>query len=223
MLIPRSRPGPCLGAVAALAAAVVTGCASVGAPQDAPGLAGAAVLQAQPDGTLTWRAAGPGRHTAVEVDATAIGFGAGVRLADAEQQMLRDDLRAALVDQLGAAGLRVTDPGDGGDRLRLRATITAVERTRPALNAVTTVLLFAPLSFGGLSVEIEAFDATSGRRVAAMALAGRAGLQNFSDSFSDLGHARAQTRVVAGRFAEWLARPMPADAVLGAGRAGPLR
>ncbi|MBL8350777.1 MAG: DUF3313 family protein [Burkholderiaceae bacterium] len=226
MLIHHSRPGPCLGAVAAFAAAFVTGCASVGAPPDAPGLADAAALQAQPDGTRAWRTAEPGRHTAVEVDATAIGFGAGVRLDADERQMLRDDLRQALVDRLGAAGLRVTGPGDAGDagdRLRLRATITAVERTRPALNAVTTVLLFAPLSYGGLSVEIEAFDAASGSRVAAMALAGRAGLRDFSDSFSDLGHARTQTLVVAGRFAQWLARPMAADAVLGAAPASPLR
>ena len=39
-------------------------------------------------------------------------------------------------------------------KLVSRATITAVALANPALNVVTTVLLFAPVSRGGLSVEI---------------------------------------------------------------------
>lgn len=211
------------GGMVAIAAVVVAGCASVGAPQHAHTLAGYDQLQLQPDGTRAWRDAAFGRPSAVVVDTAAISFAIGVPLDAAEQQVLRDALRQALAERLAAAGLRVQEAGDGADRLRLRATITAVERAQPALNAVTTLLLFAPLSYGGLSVEIEAFDAESGRRVAALAFAGRAGLQDFGASFSDLGHARAQAEVVAGRFAALLAAPAPAEIVSGASPGRPLR
>ena len=211
------------GGMVALAAAVVAGCASVGAPQDAHTLAGYDQLQLQPDGTRAWRDAAFARPSAVVVDTAAIGFATGVPLDAAEQQLLRDALRQALAERLAAAGLRVHEAGGGADRLRLRATITAVERAQPALNALTTVLLFAPLSYGGLSVEIEAIDADSGRRVAALAFAGRAGLQDFGASFSDLGHARAQAEIVAGRFAALLMAPAPAETVSGASPGRPLR
>ena len=207
---------------AALAAALIAGCASVGAPQDAHTLAGYDRLQLQPDGTRAWRDAALGRPTAIVVDAGAIGFAAGVPLDEDERQLLRDTLRQALADRLGAAGMQVQDAADDPDRLTLRATITAVERAQPALNALTTVLLFAPLSYGGLSVEIEAFDA-AGSRVAALAFVGRAGLQDFGASFSDLGHARAQADVVAGRFAAMLAAPAPTETVSGAAPGQPLR
>lgn len=209
------------GAAVALAAAVVAGCASVGAPQDAHTLTGYDRLQLQPDGTRVWRDAALVRPTVVVVDGGAIGFGAGVPLDAAEQQLLRDALRQALADRLGAAGMRLEDAAADSGRLNLRATITAVEGAQPALNAVTMVLLFVPLSYGGLSLEIEAFDAASGRRVAAMAFAGRAGLQDFGASFSDLGHARAQADVAAGRFVALLAAPPASDTVSGVGPARP--
>ena len=206
----------------ALAAAVAAGCASIGAPQQAHTLAGYDRLQLQPDGTRAWRDAALGRPSAVVVDAGAIGFAAGVSLDEGERQLLRDALNQSLTDRLAAAGLRVQDAGGEPGPLTVRATITAVERAQPALNTVTTVLLFAPLSYGGLSVEIEAFDATGGR-VAALAFAGRAGLQDFGASFSDLGHARAQADVVAGRFAALLAAPAPVETASGASPDRPLR
>lgn len=219
---PATRRRMAGGSVAvALVAAVAAGCASVGAPQDAHTLAGYERLQVQPDGTRAWRDAALGRPSVVVVDGGAIGFGAGVPLEAAEQQLLRDALHQALVDRLGAAGLRVQ--GDEPDRLTLRATITAVERAQPALNAVTTVLLFAPLSYGGLSVEIEAFDAVGGHRIAAMAFVGRAGLQDFGAAFSDLGHARAQADVVAERFAALLMAPAYVETVSGASPGRALR
>ena len=206
----------------ALAAALIAGCASIGAPQQAHTLAGYDRLQSQPDGTRAWRDAALGRPSAVVVDAGAIGFAAGVSLDEGERQLLRDALNQSLTDRLAAAGLRVQDAGGEPGPLTVRATITAVERAQPALNTVTTVLLFAPLSYGGLSVEIEAFDATGGR-VAALAFAGRAGLQDFGASFSDLGHARAQADVVAGRFAALLAAPAPVETASGASPDRPLR
>lgn len=221
MSLHRSSAG--LRAAVALATAVLAGCASVGAPQDVHTLAGHDLLQLQPDGTRAWRDAAFGRPSVVIVDAGAIGFAAGLSLDEVERQLLCDALRQALADRLGAAGLRVQAAGDEPDRLMLRATITAVERAQPALNAVTTVLLFAPLSYGGLSVEIEAFDATGGHRVAAMAFAGRAGLQDFGASFSDLGHARAQADVLADRFTALLMAPAPVETVSGASSVSPLR
>ena len=195
----------------ALAAAVVAGCASIDAPQHAHTLVSYDDFQLQPDGTRAWRDVALSRPAVVVVDAGAIGFAADVPLKEDERQLLREALLQALTGHLGAAGIRVQDAGGEAAQLTLRATITGVERAQPALNAVTTVLLFAPLSYGGLSVEIEAFEAADGRRVAALAFAGRAGLQDFGASFSDLGHARAQADVVAGRFTALLMAPAPVE------------
>ena len=88
--------------------------------------------------------------------------------------------------------------------LRVRAVITGVNRSRPPLNLLTSLLLFVPVDNGGVSVEIEAYEKESGRQVAAMSAASNGTLLDFSGFFSRYGHARSGLQSVAGKFRQLL-------------------
>jgi hypothetical protein len=198
---------PAAAAALLVATALVAGCASVGAPQRSNTLADFDQLGVQADGTRAWCGPDVRRYAAVQFDPAAVAITADPTLDSAERESLRVELGAALKSRLNAAGFRLVDGPAGADVMVLRARITAVERADPAVNAVTAVLLWAPLSHGGLTVEFEAMDAQNGQRVAAMAFHGRAGVNNLGSAFSALGHARVQAGVAAERFAAWLAAP----------------
>lgn len=198
-------------AVAVLSALLIGGCSSVGAPQHSDTLSAYDQLAVQPDGVRSWRLAGAPHYRQVCVAAEQIAFGAAVALDASEQQALRDALRTALGARLAEAGMKVSSATPCNEGLKLRSTITATQRTSPGVNVLTTVLLLAPLSRGGLSVELEALDVEGGQRVAAMAFTGRAGIEDLATAFSALGHARAQLDMAATRFAALVAgAPLPA-------------
>jgi Protein of unknown function (DUF3313) len=190
-----------LGAVMALSLLLASGCASVDAPQQSRTLSAFEQLQAQPDGSRAWRSAEISRYEAVRIDPAAIVFGAEVQLDEEQREKLRLALASALTDRFASLGLPTVKGADGRRTAALRATFTVVELTNPALNVATTLLLFAPVSRGGVTVEIEAVDGSSSQRVAAMAVTGKAGLENVKSAYSSIGHAKLQTEVAAERFA----------------------
>lgn len=185
-----------------LAALAAGGCASVGAP--APEQGSSDTLPLQPDGTRAWRDTALTRPGPVQVDPDDIVFAATVNLDDAQRQQLRLQVCDALRSGLQRAGLRVEPDMTTAGGLQLRVTISAVERANPALNLVTTALLFVPLSYGGMTLQIEALNALTGQRAAALAFSGRAGVPQFGAAFTDLGHAKAQADIAAERFAALL-------------------
>jgi Protein of unknown function (DUF3313) len=189
-----------VNALVLLSVLLASGCASVGAPQQSRTLSAFDELQIQPDGSRAWRTAQPGRYEAVHVDTAAIAFGSDVQLDGEQREELRAALSSALTERFASAGLQAAKASDGRRAVVVRATVTAVELTSPTLNVATTLLLLAPLSRGGLTVEIEAVDAAGGQRVAALAFAGKAGLENIASAYSSTGHAKLQADVVAERF-----------------------
>ncbi len=197
----RQRSSSLLYGGTLLLALAAGGCASVGAPQQSSTLAGFDQLSLQSDGTRAWHNAAARNVKAVRIDPQAISFGANVRIDDSQRQALRNSLSQALVTQFSAAGLRVAGSNsDAADSMSVRATVTAVELANPVLNVVTTALLFAPVSRGGLSVEIEGLDGPSQQRVAALAFSGTAGVNNVGSAFSGIGHAGLQADIAANKF-----------------------
>jgi hypothetical protein len=187
--------------VVMLAALLASGCASVGAPQQSNTLASFEQLSVQPDGTRTWRDATAGPQESVRIGAGAVVFASAVSLDEEQRLELQRELLSALRVRFAEAGIRVIEAPNGASTSTLRVTITAVTLASPAINAMTSILLFAPLSHGGLTLEFEALDSTTNRRVAAMAFEGRAGVQNIGSAFSSLGHAKVQAGLAAERFA----------------------
>ena len=188
-------------ALTVLFAVAATACATVNAPDASTTLPRFDELLVQSDGTRTWHDLSVRNVKTVHIDPQAIAFGADVRIDDAQRQALRSSLSEALAAQFSAAGLRVTRPqGEKADAMAVRATVTRVGLANPLLNSVTTVLLFAPVSRGSMSVEIEGLGGANGQRLAALAFSGKAGIENLGSAFSDLGHAKLQADVAASKF-----------------------
>ncbi len=181
---------------------LATGCASVGAPEQSSTLTSFDQLSVQPDGSRAWRDVQAVRYEAVPVNPSAIAFGKNVRIDDEQRSELREAFSAALNEKFASAGIQSAKPTENRRMLKVRGTVTSVELTSPALNVVTTLLLFAPLSRGGLTVELEAIDSESGKRVAALAFNGSAGVENIGSAYSSTGHARLQANLAAEKFVQ---------------------
>jgi hypothetical protein len=194
-----------LSAVVVPLTIVSTGCASIGAPQQVSTISAPEQLLAQPDGTRAYRKADSMRYNSVVINHASINFGRSVTLDDAQRSELKDALVNALTEHFMTSGYKVVSAGgEPTSNLTLRTHVAQVEMASPALNILTTGLLLVPLSRGGMTVEIEAVN-TQNERIAAMAFAGRAGVQNIGSAFSGLGHAKTQAGVVAERFAALVA------------------
>lgn len=182
----------------------LAGCASVGSPPQSS-LSGAEQLTAQPDGTRAWRAAEV-PLSVFHLPADALEIGASSKLDDEQRAALRKAFARTLVKELKDAGLRQADVAGPGV-VQVRGMVTAVELASPGLNAVTTLLLLAPLSRGGVSLDVEALHGTA--RVAALSFKGQAGVNNVGSAFSGIGHAELQTEVAARKFADLLLQRAP--------------
>jgi hypothetical protein len=124
-----------------------------------------------------------------------------VRIGAAEIQELRAGLRRWLELAATTPAIATAPSVDGGPRtLRIRAAITQVALPTPALNVITTALLFIPLDRGGAAVEIEAIDVETGRCVAALSSAGNGTLADFRGHYSRLAHAELAFQRVAQEF-----------------------
>jgi Protein of unknown function (DUF3313) len=198
----KSRRSQVVSVIAVATLLFLTGCASVGAPQQSQTLPAFEQLTVQPDGSRAWRDDQAGRYEAVRIDPSAITFSADIQIDEEQRNELRNALSLALTEKFSLAGMQPANAIKRRGTLVVRGTVTAVDLASPALNVVTTVFLLAPLSRGGMTVELEAIDAESGKRVAALVFKGTAGLENITSAYSAIGHAKLQANVVAERFVQ---------------------
>jgi hypothetical protein len=202
-----TAPNTVLLTATLIVALSVSGCASVGAPERSSTMTAFEQLSVQPDGTRSWRNTAAAKVSAVHIDPQAIVFASDIRINDEQRQALRQTLSEALARQFSEAGIRVVAaskssanaPSDAA-AITVRANITAVELSDPALNVVSAILLFIPVSRGSMSVEIEALAIKDSQRIAAMAFSGTAGVTNIGSAFSGVGHAKLQADIAATKF-----------------------
>jgi Protein of unknown function (DUF3313) len=206
------RAAACAAALVAITS--IAGCASISAPEKSATMTAYEQLTLQADGTRSWRDPSVASIKVVRIDAKTITFASGLNVTDEQRQAVSVALSDALVRQFTDAGIRVARASDTEaltealtDALTLRANITEVELASPALNVVTTVLLFAPISRGSLSVEIEALTAKENKRIAAMAFSGTAGVNNIGSAFDSIGHAKLQAGIAATKFVALIVTP----------------
>jgi hypothetical protein len=185
----------------------ITGCASVSAPEKSSTMTAFEQLSVQPDGTRSWRNTAAAKVSAVYIDPQAIVFASDIRADDEQRQGLRQTLSEALARQFSEAGIRVVAASNSSSNapsdaaaITVHANITAVELSDPALNVVSAILLFIPVSRGSMSVEIEALAIKDSQRIAAMAFSGTAGVTNIGSAFSGIGHAKLQADIAATKF-----------------------
>ena len=107
-------------------------------------------------------------------------------LDDAQQREVLDHVTSELKRQEG----KVPPPGGAG-QVRVRVAVTELQTPNRAVNAMTT-LLVGPVTTGGASLEFEAVDLRTGRRVAAASCFERGNvIKEFAGSYTLLGHAKA--------------------------------
>jgi hypothetical protein len=126
------------------------------------------------------------------------GAGLSAESVSALAAKLDEELRLALTQ----AGLRVTSaPSAQNPAIQVRAVVTALNGSNPALNVVSVLAVGLPADPGGVAVELEAREAASGELVAAR-VEGRGGrpYQIFS-GMKRTGHATAGFRKIAEDFA----------------------
>jgi hypothetical protein len=127
---------------------------------------------------------------------------AGVDVSSDEKAALLAQMQAALQSQVAAL-----PAAPNGRAVRLRAAITQVETVSPALNTVSTLLLFAPLDRGGAALEIEAVDASNGKQLAALTIGYFAPMSEVKARFSKLAPAQLAVQKAVDDFA-LLLRPL---------------
>lgn len=180
-------------------AILISACASVGAPETVSSEVPS--LRVEPDGVKAWRANESLDQRALCIADIEVSFAPHVDLGVSDQAEFRTLVRASLSQKLALAGLPVSNGSCADTDLLLRSRITEVRRASPAANAITALLLFAPLSRGGLTIEFDAADVSGKHRFAALAVMARAGVEDIRAAFSELGHARRQIDVASERFA----------------------
>ena len=203
-----TTPNKILFTVALATALSISGCASIGAPEKSSTLTAFEQLSVQPDGTRSWRNTAAAKVSAVHIDPQAIVFASDIRINDEQRQALRQTLSEALARQFSEAGIRVVAVSSASadvGAITVRANITAVELSDPALNVVSAIFLFVPVSRGSMSLEIEALAVKDSQRFAAMAFSGTAGVTNIGSAFSGVGHAKLQADIAATKFVSLVA------------------
>ena len=127
------------------------------------------------------------RYAAVVVEEAQIKTASGRidGLDDAQQREVLNHVTSELKRQEG----KVPPPGGAG-QVRVRVAVTELQTPNRAVNAMTT-LLVGPVTTGGASLEFEAVDLRTGRRVAAASCFERGNvIKEFAGSYI-AGHAKA--------------------------------
>ena len=93
---------------------------------------------------------------------------------------------------------------NGSNTLVVRVRVMRIAEAWPVINALATPLL-GPVKNGGLSIEVEALDARTGRQEALLLLADDAGFLDILDSYQRAAHAKALAQEFATETATFLA------------------
>ena len=149
----------------------------------------------------------PAVYRAVSIDPTEVKVEG---LAEADRAQLAAAFREALVERLGGS-LPVVD-APGPQVLRVRTAIVSASKANVPVNVVTTLLVGAPPSHGGVAAEAEVLDGGTGRRIAALSWARRgAKVSQIGSSYTKLGEARVGLRAFANRLADLFSSKPPRD------------
>jgi hypothetical protein len=131
----------------------------------------------------------PGRYAEIVVEHPLIKTGSGriEGLDDAQQREVLEYVDTELHRQES----KMPAPAGAAGRVRLRVAVTELQTPNRMVNAMT-LLLVGPVTTGGASLEFEAVDDSTGRRVGAATCYERGNvLTEFLASYKLLGHAKA--------------------------------
>jgi hypothetical protein len=148
------------------------------------------------------------RYHAVIIEPVGFSSMAAAKLNPVERQRLGEDLTERTRAVFATKYQLVNGPGPG--TLRLRIAVNDINKSSPVVNMVTTVAAFVPMDMGAVSVEMEAIDSRSGRRIAALLDQRQElplGPKGFFGSFSPTGNVKSGFTRLAEEMLKLLAAP----------------
>jgi hypothetical protein len=119
-------------------------------------------------------------------------------VTDEDKSMLSQVFTQAIETHFGK---KMTMRQNPSNPLHIRAAVTNLKTSSPGANLALSILLIGPLDNGGLSMEIEALEPQTQKRIAAMSAAEVGGVVS-TGGFSKLGHAKEAIDKITQQFAE---------------------
>ncbi len=89
--------------------------------------------------------------------------------------------------------------------IQIRAAITRIEAVSPALNWLTTILLFVPMDHGGAAVELQAIDVRTEKVISQLRFARWTPISELRSHFTRLAPANSALTLAAQEFVGQLA------------------
>lgn len=173
----------------------IVGCVSVKPPPQSGFLENYTELKQNPDDkSLMWWESTEfnwSSYTKVMIDPVTIYLhsdSSGTTIHPDELVKLADELRSAVVDELGQNYPVVSESGPGV--LRVQAALTDIKLANVPINVVTTLVALLPLDMGGASIEVKFIDSMTGMTMAT-GMDQKLGFPTqVRNGFTSLGHAR---------------------------------
>ncbi len=88
--------------------------------------------------------------------------------------------------------------------IQIRAAITRIEAVSPALNWLTTILLFVPMDHGGAAVELQAIDVRTEKVITQLRFARWTPISELRSHFTRLAPANLALTLAAHEFVDQL-------------------
>ncbi len=124
---------------------------------------------------------------------------AGHDISEQEQQelkaLLRRELKIALDKTVNEQTTKIPL-----EAIQIRAAITRIEAVSPALNWLTTIVLFVPMDHGGAAVELEAVDVRSNKVITQLRFASWTPISELRAHFTRLAPANLALTAAAHEF-----------------------
>ena len=182
---------------------LATGCSTIKSPSTGPLAQADQLRPVEPRGTLVYRRHENRRlvYRAVDIAPVEITADAAVaaRLTPEEVATLTTALHAELSEVLGRSFRLAAAPAK--NRLVVRAVVTAVDVSNPAVNTLGVLAVGVPVDAGGIAVALDARDAETGERIAARAQSRAGRPYQILSGLRRTGQARAGFRAIAEAFA----------------------
>jgi Protein of unknown function (DUF3313) len=128
-------------------------------------------------------------------------------LSEKQISELKNVYRDAITKAFSDKYTLVSTPSS--NTIRIRLAITGVSKAIAPLNYLTTVVLFTPVSNGGISTESEVVDSLTGKRLAALSTHTNSSALNGAilGYYTNIGHAKSSLKVHAIELRKTLITP----------------
>ncbi|MBU3895430.1 DUF3313 family protein [Serratia rubidaea] len=190
-----------------LCAFILASCASVQAPQQSKVIENYQQLTTQPDGSRAYIGKNIYSYNLIKIFPSKFHPDTSSKnptVKENEVKSLLQDFDNALNHELISTRFSITQEVEPNS-ICIQPYITSIILTKNWLNVATSAMLLGPVSHGGATTAIDAYDCNTKQRVAAEVRDTRASVfSELSSSYSTTGHTQIEIKNAAKSFANLL-------------------